>query len=351
MKKLLIMAGGTGGHIYPAMAVAEHLRQKGWHVEWLGAVRGLENEIVPKSQIPLHVLSISGLRGKGILGYCLLPWRLGKAVYQAVTLLRRLQPNVVLGMGGFASGPGGLASYLCRIPLIVHEQNALPGMTNKCLARLASKVLQAFPNALGHHAITTGNPIRAAISSKTARSAPLDTLRVLVIGGSQGARAINSVLPQVIAENSEIEVLHQTGKNLYQETIDAYQQQGIEQGSNIRVQPYLEDMQAAYHWADVVISRAGALSVSEIAMVGIPSILVPFPFAVDDHQTKNAQYLVDSGAAYLLPQTELTVDTLSRILLELHQKPEKLNAMSHAAIQCATPDATAQVAQHVEALL
>lgn len=348
-KTFLLMAGGTGGHVFPALATADQLRQQGHRIEWLGSQRGIENRLVPAADIKLHSISVTGLRGKGRLSLVLAPFKLLRALWQAFIVVRRVKPDAVLGMGGFASGPGGLAARLLGKPLLVHEQNAIPGLTNRILARLSQRVMEAFPGAFepGFNALATGNPVRSDISAlaepEQRYQGRTGVLRVLVVGGSLGAQAINQCLPKALAlmaEESRPEVWHQAGANNIAAAQQGYRQAGIE----AKVVPFIDDMQAAYGWADLVICRAGALTVSELAMAGVASVLVPFPFAVDDHQTANARFLSTRQAAVLLPQPELTPERLQQVF-EQYANRESLVAMAQRARALATPDATAVVAQ------
>ena len=348
-RKVLIMAGGTGGHVFPALATAEKLQQQGVEVEWLGSMKGIENELVPKAGIPLYRISITGLRGKGRLSLLLAPFRLARALGQALGVLHRARPDAVLGMGGFASGPGGLAAWLCRVPVVVHEQNAIPGMTNRTLARLARRVLQAFPQAFEGRAgvETTGNPVRGPILNLAppaeryaGREGPI---RLLVVGGSLGALAINRILPQALAripEESRPQVWHQTGRQHLEATQSAYAEAGIEAS----VVSFIDRMDRAYEWADLVLCRAGALTVSEIEIAGLPAVFVPFPHAVDDHQTANARHMEQQGAARLIQQSELDAERLATVLTELNNRNELL-MMAERAREQARPDAGDRVAQ------
>ncbi|HEY5718103.1 MAG TPA: undecaprenyldiphospho-muramoylpentapeptide beta-N-acetylglucosaminyltransferase [Motiliproteus sp.] len=349
---VLIMAGGTGGHVFPALATARELQQRGYRVEWLGTAAGIEAELIPAADIPLHCIAVAGLRGKGKLGLLLAPFKLLRATWQALGVIGRVQPVCVLGMGGFASGPGGLAAWLRRIPLLIHEQNAIPGMTNRILARLATRVMEAFPGAFEpqRQALATGNPIRSSIMQLPApaerfagRSGPL---RLLVVGGSLGAQAINACVADALAQlptEQRPEVWHQTGKRNLDDTQARYAAAGVE----ARVVPFIDDMDAAYAWADLVLCRAGALTISELAAAGVPGLLVPFPHAVDDHQTANAAYLADAGAALLLPQDQLTPQRLLALLNEYNDR-DRLLAMAGKARALAKPLATAVVAQHCQ---
>ncbi|RTE65188.1 undecaprenyldiphospho-muramoylpentapeptide beta-N-acetylglucosaminyltransferase [Amphritea opalescens] len=352
-RKVLIMAGGTGGHVFPALATADCLRQQGVAVEWLGTAAGIEADVVPAADIQLHCIDVKGLRGKGKLSLLLAPLRLLHALSQAFGVLRRVKPDVVLGMGGFASGPGGLAAWLTGVPVLVHEQNACAGMTNKILAKLARRVLEAFGGAFKGKVATTvvGNPVRGDIlnlAAPTERFAGREgPLRLLVVGGSLGAKAINELLPEVLSalpEGMIPEVLHQVGKRNLAETEALYQAAGFADRKSIRVVPFIERMDEAYGWADLVLCRAGALTVSELSIAGVASVLVPFPFAVDDHQTGNARYLAEAGAAILIQQNELNRDRLINILTEQLNDREVLLAMAQKARQLGQPEASQAVA-------
>jgi len=347
---ILLMAGGTGGHVFPALAIAEALRTQGFTVCWLGTRRGLEARVVPDAEIDIKYISIEGIRGKGLFSVLAAPFKITLAIWQSVRVLRALRPAAVVGMGGFVTGPGGVAAWLLRIPLLIHEQNAVAGLTNRWLARLASKVMEAFPDTFPKkcHAIYTGNPLRANIMNL---SPPVpvtvhDPWRVLIVGGSLGAKVLNDTVPLALRQvPGALEVWHQTGKI----HIDAMQKAYDGAPFKARVVAFIEDMAAAYAWADVVICRAGAITVSELAQVGVASILVPYPYAVDDHQTSNAQFLSKKGAAILLPQTDLTVEKLAALMTELHNNPARLQAMSAAARNCATPGALQKVVDLVTA--
>ncbi len=338
------MAGGTGGHVFPALAIAEALREQGITVYWLGTQRGLEARVVPAAGIEIHYISISGLRGKGVHHLLLAPIKIMRAIWQSLKVLRQCQPTVVIGMGGFVTGPGGVATWLLRIPLLIHEQNAIAGLTNRWLARLAVQVIEAFPHTFPprYRAIPIGNPLRKNILTLSILS-PRQShqpLRILVIGGSLGAKALNEVVPHALQQvQCPLEVWHQTGEAHVEAMQHAYRQAHFP----ARVIAFIEDMANAYQWADLVICRAGAMTISELAQVAIPSILIPYPHAVDDHQTQNAQFLARQGAAILLPQPQLTVDTLSNLVTELLNNPTRLQAMSLAAKYCAQPMALQEI--------
>jgi UDP-N-acetylglucosamine--N-acetylmuramyl-(pentapeptide) pyrophosphoryl-undecaprenol N-acetylglucosamine transferase len=347
VKRVVIMAGGTGGHIYPALACAQSFKDKGIEVQWLGSKGGMEEILVPKHDIALHSLSIKGVRGKGVFGLLVAPFRILHAIGQAVAVLQKIKPDVVLGMGGFVAGPGGVAAKLLGIPLVVHEQNAIAGTTNKLLSKVANLKLQAFEGALPN-ALSVGNPIRNDILEqrvRVSRSNVARPLRLLVVGGSLGAKAINDVIPNVLAEwpfSQRLDVWHQTGIRNYDEVSALYKEAGV----NARVEAYLDHMDQAYYWADVVLCRAGAMTVSELAVAGLPSILVPYPHAIDDHQTANARYLEKVEAAYLLPQPQLSCEKIISLLSAFVEGEETLLKMGEQAKLVARPNATQDVVAH-----
>ena len=347
LRRVLIMAGGTGGHVIPALSLAEALTRRGVQVEWLGSPRGIENRLVPEAGLVLHRIAVAGLRGNGMTGWLKAPWRLWRAVAQAKRVLASFDPQLVVGLGGFASGPGGLAAWLGGRPLIVHEQNAIAGLTNQVLARLAWRAYAAFPGAfrkLGsrREAIVIGNPVRPAIArlGETLRDPEAmqgRRLRVLVVGGSLGAVALNQLLPEALAKLPEAqrpEVRHQAGRERRETTEQGYREAGVD----ARVSEFIDDMAEAYAWADLVVCRSGALTVSELAAAAKPALLVPFPHAVDDHQTRNADYLVEAGAARLLPQATLNATSLAAVLDEV-LNPQLLATMAGAARSRARLDA------------
>ncbi|MGD9388036.1 MAG: undecaprenyldiphospho-muramoylpentapeptide beta-N-acetylglucosaminyltransferase [Gammaproteobacteria bacterium] len=348
--RVLVMAGGTGGHVFPALAVAEALRARGAEVTWMGTRLGLEARVVPAAGIPVEWVTIGGLRGKSLATRLAAPFRIGLAVLQALRVISRLRPAVVLGMGGYAAGPGGVAAWLLHRPLVIHEQNAVAGTTNRMLARLARRVLAAFPGAFpaGVNAEVVGNPVRPAIAALPApdrRYAGRDgRLRLLVLGGSQGALALNEAVPAALAHLPEPlrpEVRHQAGRNTLEQARAAYAHHGVE----AEVTEFIEDMAAAYGWADLAICRAGALTVSELAAAGLPAILVPFPAAVDDHQTLNGGYLVAAGGAVLMPEKQLDHERLGRVLAGLLADRDRLLDMARRARDAARPEALAAIEQ------
>lgn len=344
-KTLMVMAGGTGGHVYPAMAVAEYLKAEGWHIVWLCTEGGMENRLIEGKGYTKAMIHMQGVRGKGLLGWLLLPARLVKALHQSLSAIKLHQPNVVLGMGGFAAFPGGLMAKLMRKPLVIHEQNSVAGLTNKVLALLATKVLAAFPAAFGHRAQLVGNPVRADIAHLPAPEQRFEgrsgALRLLIVGGSLGAQALNEFIPQALAKLSpelRPQVVHQAGVR----HIDALKANYEAAGVAADARPFIEDMAGMYTWADFVICRSGALTVAEISAVGLGALMVPFPFAVDDHQTTNAAYLADAGAAILMQQKDLTVTHLAEILAHLTR--EQCLEMAKKARALGKPEATANVA-------
>ena len=349
-KVALVMAGGTGGHVFPALATAEKMQEQGIHIEWLGSRHGIEADLVPEAGIKLHAIEVRGLRGKGKLSLLLAPFKLLLALWQALKVLRAVNPDVVLGMGGFASGPGGLAAWLLRKPLIIHEQNAVAGMTNKALSKLAKKVLEAFNNAFptGVKTESVGNPVRGSILTMDKPNDRLQgrsgKIRLLAVGGSLGAKAINDLLPEVLSEmpiDERPEVWHQAGKRNIDETLTRYNELGVE---GCKVVPFIDGMDSAYAWADVVLCRAGALTVSELSIAGVASVLIPYPYAVDDHQTKNAAFLADNGAAIVVQQRDLTKAVLKQLLTDQLNQREKLIDMANKACSLGQPEASERVA-------
>lgn len=347
--RVLIMAGGTGGHVFPALAVAKELSARGVAVTWMGTRKGLEAEVVPKAGIPIDWVTISGLRGNGALGWLMAPFRLFRALMQARRIISDRNPGAVLGMGGFVTGPGGVAAWLLRKPLLVHEQNSIPGMTNRWLTRIATKVMVAFPHAFGPgiEVIHTGNPLREDILQLPPPEQRFATrtgaARILVIGGSLGAAALNETVPSALqrfAPESRPEVWHQTGKR----NLESAQANYAAAGVAARVVAFIDNMADAYAWADLVICRAGALTIAELAAVGVGSILVPYPHAVDDHQTTNAHYLSQAGAALLMQQSALNAACLYDELARLCGDRARILVMAQAARQLALPDSTRHVA-------
>jgi UDP-N-acetylglucosamine--N-acetylmuramyl-(pentapeptide) pyrophosphoryl-undecaprenol N-acetylglucosamine transferase len=338
---VMIMAGGTGGHVYPALAVAAELRNRGVPVVWLGTRKGIEARLVPAAGIDIEWMGVSGLRGKGVMSLLLAPFNLTLACIQALRIVRRRKPCAVLGMGGFVSGPGGLIAWLLRKPLLIHEQNAIPGMTNKWLAKLADRVLEAFPKSFNISAMHVGNPVRREITTLPSPEQRMKqrsgVLRLLVFGGSLGAARLNEVVPQALAaipEQLRPEVRHQSGAKHIEQARANYAGLKV----NAQVDAYIDNMAEAYAWADVVLCRAGAMTIAELAAAGVASILVPYPHAVDDHQTANAHYLSDAGAAILLAQAELTSEHLQKILAGMTR--ERALDMANRARRLGMPEST-----------
>ncbi|WP_416306121.1 undecaprenyldiphospho-muramoylpentapeptide beta-N-acetylglucosaminyltransferase [Neptunicella sp. SCSIO 80796] len=343
-KCLLVMAGGTGGHVFPGIAVADLLHAQGWSIHWLGTAKRMEADIVPKAGYPISFIDVAGLRGNGVVGWLTAPFKLLRAVFQALSVIRKVNPDVVLGMGGFASGPGGVAAWLKRIPLVLHEQNAVAGFTNKLLAPLASRILTGFEGTFKPQQKVSwvGNPLRASIG----QTAPVERAdarcNILVVGGSLGAQALNQAMPVALQDLPHCAIRHQCGAQRQQQVEALYRQVGIER--NVQVDEFIDDMASAYQWADLIICRAGALTVSEIAMAGKAAIFVPLPHAVDDHQTQNAMTLVNAGAALLVKQGDDLAAKVSACLRELSSNQAKLAQMGKAALTVAKPDATRVVA-------
>ena len=343
-KTILVMAGGTGGHIFPGLAVANHLRQKGWHVTWLGNRGGMEYRLVTAENIPFEAIQFGGLRGKGMKTMLLLPLNLLRAFMQSIAVLRRVKPHVVLGMGGYVTFPAGMMSVLLGKPLVLHEQNSIAGLANKVLAKVADRVLCAFPKALPN-AQWLGNPLRSEMTASPnpeqrykARTGPL---KILVVGGSLGAQALNQLLPEalaLIAEDQRPQVIHQAGEKNIADLQARYQALGV----TADLRPFINDIAKAYAEADLVICRAGAMTVAEIAAVGVAAYFVPFPHAVDDHQTTNAKFLVDAGAAKMCSQKDLSAPDLAHYLQTVERTD--LLAMASLAHTLAKPQATHDVA-------
>ncbi|MBL6985690.1 MAG: undecaprenyldiphospho-muramoylpentapeptide beta-N-acetylglucosaminyltransferase [Methylobacter sp.] len=358
---IVIMAGGTGGHVFPALAVAQELVEKNWQVSWLGTKKGLEGRVVPEQGIEIDWLSVAGVRGKGWLSKITAVLLLVKACGQALKILHQRKPDVVLGMGGFVAGPGGLMAKLLGIPLVIHEQNRVPGTTNRLLARMANQVLEAFPGSFDKklNAKFTGNPLRkqfvipfnssfskgeanpviAKVNGLTPllEKGVLGGIKILVVGGSQGAQVLNEVVPEALAELKNAEVRHQTGEAMRQQVESRYKALEV----NAEVNAFIEDMVSAYQWADLVICRSGAMTVSEVAAAGVPAIFIPLPNAIDDHQTANARYLTDVGGGMLLMQKDLDAITL---VDHITKAIKKLDVMGNTAKKYARLDATEIVA-------
>ena len=371
-KKILLAAGGTGGHIFPALSIARELQKQGVKVEWLGTKKGMEADLIPQTGIPIHYISVSGLRGKSKLKIILSPFVIVIAVVQAIFKILKTKPACVLGMGGFVTGPGGLAAWLLRKPLLIHEQNAIAGFSNQLLYPMASVVMEGFAGAFkrkqeitgnsllkrlcqGDKAVHVGNPLRQEIldcpapAERFADSENNERIKLLVLGGSRGALAINRIMPELLKDFSaaeRIDLWHQCGKQNFQDCKDYYAELGVEENQHRRIAAFIDDMAEAYCWADVVICRAGASTVAEIAAIGIPAVFIPFPFAVDDHQTENAIIMQKLGAAWLIQQKELTKESLESVLLQFMSDQKLVLEMALKAQQAAKFDATQQAAKH-----
>lgn len=344
--KAVIMAGGTGGHIFPGLALAESLKQAGWSIYWLGGAQGLEHRLVPEAGYALQALPIAGVRGKGLLGLLKAPFKVLNAVLEARRWMKRVQPNVVVGFGGYSAFPGGVAAWVLDRPLVVHEQNAVAGLTNRLLAKIATKVVQAFPAAFGRAGETLGNPLRQQMldlpNPQQRYGQRQGPLQLLVVGGSLGAQALNEMVPQAMALLAPAQrpvVLHQAGAKHLPDLQARYAALKVE----AQCVAFIDDMAAAYARADLVICRAGAMTVAELSAVGVASLLVPFPHAVDDHQTANARYLSEEGAAWMWPQTKLSAERLAQ-MLEVMTRDE-LQGMAVKARQLGHPQATEALAK------
>ena len=343
-KRILIVAGGTGGHVMPGLAVANQLRAQGHEVFWIGTQKGIEARVVPAADIPIHYIDITGIRGKKLVTLIKAPWLILKAFCQAYSIIKTLKVDAVLCMGGFVSGPSGLAAKALGKPLLIHEQNAIAGTTNKLLSKVATQILTAFPNVFAKGKVV-GNPVRVFIQQGEAKGLKeAGRLNLLVLGGSLGAQAINKLIPELIdARGENLSVQHQVGPKLYDDTISLYK--GLLPNPHIEVNAFIEDMGSAYQKADVVICRSGAMTVSEIACAGLPALFIPFPYAIDDHQTANANWLVDAGAAELVQQAALTLDKLIAFIDKAVAEPHYLQEMAEAAKHQAKPNATESVVQ------
>jgi UDP-N-acetylglucosamine--N-acetylmuramyl-(pentapeptide) pyrophosphoryl-undecaprenol N-acetylglucosamine transferase len=330
-KRILIMAGGTGGHIFPALAVANELRERGWIINWLGSKTGLESRIIPENNIEFECLNVEGIRGKNLGSKLKACWKLFNACLESRRILTKLNPNIVLGMGGFVSFPGGLMAKLLGIPLIIHEQNCIPGTTNLILAKIAAtKILEGFPDSFPKSidAICTGNPLRKEFTKLPDKliwneNEPRN-LRILVVGGSQGAKILNEVVPTTLAKFKNLEIRHQTGTTMLNHVKSSY----LELGVPAEVTDFIDNINTAYLWADLIICRAGAMTVSEVSAMGLPAIFIPLIHAIDDHQTANARFLTNVGAAILIPQTELNTDGLYKAILQVKTSLPYMSVMA-----------------------
>ena len=349
-RPILVMAGGTGGHVYPALAVARALEARAQDIVWLGTHRGIESRVVPAAGIEVEWISVKGLRRKGVIALLVAPFQLAWALLQAINVILRRRPAAVLGMGGFVSGPGGLAAWLTRRPLVIHEQNAAAGLTNRLLARLARVVLQAFPGSFNSSVVveTVGNPVRediAAVALPAKRYADREgPLHLLVLGGSQGALALNQTVPEALAKLPTHErpiVRHQCGERTFDTAHSAYAEHNVD----VELTAFIEDMAAAYAWADLVVCRAGALTVAELCAVGLPAVFVPYPGAVDDHQTANARPMADAGAAVIVDESMLSAEILAGQLRDWLASREDLRAKAEKARTLARPNALLRITE------
>jgi UDP-N-acetylglucosamine--N-acetylmuramyl-(pentapeptide) pyrophosphoryl-undecaprenol N-acetylglucosamine transferase len=344
-RHILIMAGGTGGHVFPGLACAREFQRRGMTVSWLGTSAGIEAKLVPQAGIELFCIDIKGVRGKGVARLLFAPLMLMQAVWQAIAVVRKVKPDCVLGMGGFAAAPGGFAARILCKPLVIHEQNSVAGTTNRLLAPIAKRVMEAFPDTFARTPKVrwAGNPVREEITAVAAVAAEHKPLHLLVLGGSLGAQVLNETVPAalaIIASGERPLVRHQCGVQHAEKTMTAYRQHNVD----AEVQPFIADMAAAYQWADVVVCRAGALTIAELTCAGRASILVPLPHAIDDHQTKNAQWLAQTGGAQILLQKQLTAESLAQHLLQFIRSPQQIITMANAARAQSKPDATSIVA-------
>lgn len=346
--RVLIMAGGTGGHVYPALAIAQELTVRGYQVEWLGTERGLESRVVPASGIPFNTVGISGFRGKGVVSKIRALFALFRASLQSLAILLRFKPGCVIGMGGYAAAPGGLAAWLSGRPLIIHEQNSVAGTTNRLLAKLSKRVMVAYPHAFPETVDVSfiGNPVRKEITEAAMAAGESEDaygsdaqLRLLVLGGSLGAKALNEVMPQLatLVADLNVSIWHQTGDGHLASVKEDYLRRGLD---GVRVKAFIENMEEAYRWADLVICRAGALTVSELTVMSKPAILIPYPLAIDDHQTGNARWMSEQGAALLIPQTELSAEQLEKQLKIFISRADDLADMAAKAGKIAISNAT-----------
>lgn len=349
--RIMIMAGGTGGHVFPALAVAKQLRDANVQIAWLGTRRGIESELVPGQGIELNYMDVEGIRGRGLMALLKAPLLMWRSIRQALRVLAEFKPQVVLGMGGFASGPGAVAARLKGIPIVIHEQNSVAGTTNRLSAYIATRVMQGFPDTL-KGGKWCGNPVRQAIAAlappQQRLASRIGPARLLILGGSRGALAINALLPQTLAQldvNVRPDVIHQTGRAHLQSTKDDYQSCGLNiTTGKVNVVAFIDAMEDAYDWADFVICRAGALTVAELTSVGLGSLLIPFPFAIDDHQTANGQLLVKQGAATMIQQAELTPQLLANEINSICNSPKQRLDMAMRARELAKNDAAQTVA-------
>jgi len=349
---VLIMAAGTGGHVFPAISIAHELMSRGVYVEWLGTPTGLENDLLKGTGIPIHQVSVKGLRGSGFMRLLLAPIMLIRAFWCSLRIIGQVAPDCVLGMGGFVCGPAGLAAKLKGKPLLIHEQNAVAGLTNRLLFRISDRAMEAFPATFKQagHVVYTGNPVRQKIIALHAQRQETDLagrpLRLLILGGSQGAAVLNILIPKLVAKmDSELlETRHQTGKRQFDSTLELYSASGVIIDASHRVEPFIDDMSAAYGWADLVLCRSGASTVCELAAAGKPAIFIPYPYHKDNQQLLNASWLQDSNGAEVIEQKDLSLARVMKIMERYAKDPGLLNAMSRNARAAAILDASSRIA-------
>ena len=334
--KVLIMAGGTGGHVFPGLAIANEFKERGFNVEWLGTKLGLESSLVPQNDIPIHYMQVKGVRGKGVLTLLQAPFNIILSIVESFRILKRIDPELIIGFGGFVSGPGGVSAWLLKRTLVIHEQNAIAGTTNRILSRISKKVFSAFPVKL-RRSIYVGNPVRKEIEAlagpETRGVGKERFIRLLVLGGSRGAKAINELVPRALKKvdnQISLKITHQAGSGKDEQTRNLYKELHID----AEVTAFLTDISSAYMGTDIVICRAGALTVSEIACVGVGAIFIPFPYAIDDHQTANAQFLVDQQAAIVVQERDTDEEKLSKVLNSVLKDHEKILRMAINARKC-----------------
>lgn len=352
-KKVLIMAGGTGGHVFPGLELAREFIVRNMHVQWLGTQAGIESDLVPKAGLHLHVFPVSGIRGKGFKAKLLAPFNILISIWVAVRIIRKIKPNIIVGMGGFVAGPGGIAAKLLRIPLVIHEQNAVLGTTNRLLSRLANIVFLGFPLPLPN-AFVVGNPVRNVIEQieePDLRSLSTHTsIRVLVLGGSRGALALNTHVPQILSlvgKQVELDIWHQCGAGKEESAQLGYEHTAL----NVKIEPFISDMVKAYRWADFVVCRSGALTVAEISTVGIGALFIPYPYAIDNHQKANAQIMRTHGAAFLVEESDLNIEKQAKDLIDLFQNRTQLKAMAAQSRKLAYANSAIKIADKIEELI
>lgn len=349
---MLIMAAGTGGHVFPALSIAQELMSRGVSVEWLGTPTGLENDLLKETKIPIHQVTVKGLRGVGFMRLLLAPIMLVRAFWNSLRIIGNVAPDCVLGMGGFVCGPAGLAAKFSGKPLLIHEQNAVAGLTNRLLFRISNRAMEAFPATFkrARHVVYTGNPVRQEIVALHAQERDSDLagrpLRLLILGGSQGAAALNQLIPKLISkmDSDVLETRHQTGKKQFESTLELYSESGVSIDASHRVEAFIDDMSAAYSWADLVLCRSGASTVCELAAAGKPAIFIPYPYHKDNQQLLNARWLQNSCGAEVIEQKDLSLPGLIDILESYRRDPAALNAMSRNARAVAILDASSRIA-------